>query len=76
MSSGRKLYFGKFTCDLNRGRNCFRNVGLHLMKYLWEINKSVQGVPMKVKDILKLRNIRPKKPVGDQWKAETCSTLA
>ena len=50
MSSGRKLYFGKFTCDLNRRRNCFRDVGLHLMRYRWAINKSIQGVPMKVKE--------------------------
>ena len=49
MSSGRKLYFGKFTFDLNKRRNCFRDVGLHLMKYQWVINNSIQGVPMKVK---------------------------
>ena len=49
MSSGRQLYFGKFTCDLNRRRDCFRDVGLHLMKYRWAINKFIQGVPMKVK---------------------------
>ena len=47
MSSGRKLYFGKFTCDVKRRRTCFRDVGLHLMKYRWAINKSIQGVPIK-----------------------------
>ena len=50
MSSGRKLYFGKFTWDLNRRRNCFRDVGLHLIKYRWAINKSLQGVPIKGND--------------------------
>ena len=50
MSSLRKLYFGKFTWDLNRRRNCFRDVGLHLMKYGWAINKSIQGVPSKVNE--------------------------
>ena len=50
MSSGRKPYFGKFTWDLNRRRNCFRDVGLHLMKYRWAIikNKFIQGVPIRV----------------------------
>ena len=27
-----------------------RNAGLHLMKYRWEINKSIQGVPIKVNE--------------------------
>ena len=50
MSSGRNLYFGKFTWDLNRKRNCFRDVGLHLMKYRLPINKYLQGVPIKVNE--------------------------
>ena len=45
----KKLYSGKLTCDLNRRRNCFRDVGLRLMKYRWAIDKSIQGVPVKVK---------------------------
>ena len=49
MSSGRKLCFGKFTWDLNR-RNSFRDVGLHLLKYRREINKSIQGVPTKMNE--------------------------
>ena len=49
MSSVRKLYFGRFTWDVNR-RNCFGDVGLNLMKYRWAINKSIQGVPIKVNE--------------------------
>ena len=50
MSSARKLYFEKFTWDLNIGRNCFRDVGLYLIKYRWAINKSLQGVPIEVNE--------------------------
>ena len=56
--------FGKFTWDLNR-RNCFRDVGLHLMKYRLAINKSIQCVPVKVNEF-KTEKTLEMLGIGDQ----------
>ena len=49
MSSGGKRYFGKFIWDLNRRTNCLGML-VCIMKCRWAINKSIQGVPTKVKE--------------------------
>ena len=50
MSSGRKLNSGKFIWDSEQKEKLLRDAGLHLMKYQWTINKSIQGVPIKMNE--------------------------